>query len=251
MKTCIVIPYYNHPGAIGSVVSALKPLGLHCFIVDDGSDESSRQVLSGIASRETWVEVLRLPENGGKGTAVMAGCDAALAAGFTHALQIDADGQHDVADALRVLDVSRLNPAAMVSGEAMYDSTAPRSRRYGRYLTHVWVWINTLSLDIRDSMCGLRAYPLAATCDIWRRSRIGRRMDFDTEIMVRLHWEGVRIIAVPTAVTYPSDGVSHFRMLKDNVYISWMHTRLFFGMLWRLPRLLSRRLMHRGPRAIA
>ena len=251
MKTCIVIPYFNHPRAIEGVVSALKPLNLQCVIVDDGSEEGSRQVLSDIESRESWVKVLRLPENGGKGAAVMAGCDAALASGFTHALQIDADGQHEIADAERVLEESRSNPAAMVSGEAIYDSTAPRSRRYGRYLTHLWVWINTLSLDIRDSMCGLRAYPLAATCVIWRKSRIGHRMDFDTEIMVRLHWEGVRIIAVPTRVTYPSDGVSHFKMLADNVFISWMHTRLFFGMLWRLPTMLSRRLLNRGTKVVA
>ena len=251
MKTCIVIPFYNHPGAIGQVVDALKPLDLHCFIVDDGSDAEAQRVVSEIAARENRVKVLRLPENGGKGSAVMAGCDAALAAGFTHALQIDADGQHDVADAARLLDQARRHPAAMVSGEAIYDATAPRSRRYGRYLTHVWVWINTLSLDIRDSMCGLRVYPLAATCEIWRRNRVGRRMDFDTEIMVRLHWSGVRIIAVPTRVTYPSDGISHFRMLEDNVYISRMHARLFFGMLWRLPALLSRRLMHRGSKAAA
>jgi hypothetical protein len=115
----------------------------------------------------------------------------------------------------------------------------------------VWVWINTLSFDIRDSMCGLRVYPLAATCEIWRQHRIGQRMDFDTEIMVRLHWSGVHIVAVPTLVTYPLDGVSHFKMLQDNVFISRMHTRLFFGMLRRLPMLLGRRLKHHGPKAAA
>jgi glycosyltransferase involved in cell wall biosynthesis len=249
MKTCIVIPFYNHAGAIAHVVNSLEPLDLHCYIVDDGSEAEAQQVLSRIATRASWVEVIRLPQNGGKGAAVIAGCDAALAAGFTHALQIDADGQHDVADAARLLEQSRRSQAAMISGEAIYDSTAPRSRRYGRYLTHVWVWINTLSFDIRDSMCGLRVYPLAATCGIWQRYRIGRRMDFDTEIMVRLHWSGVHIIAFPTRVTYPRDGVSHFRMFKDNVFISRMHTRLFFGMLIRLPGLIGRRLVHRGAKA--
>jgi glycosyltransferase involved in cell wall biosynthesis len=241
MNTCIVIPFYNHAGAIAQVVDGLKPLGLPCVIVDDGSDAHAQQVLSRITSIEGWVTVRRLPRNAGKGAAVMAGCDAALANGFTHALQIDADGQHDIADAARLLETSRRNPGALVSGEAMYDASAPRSRRYGRYLTHLWVWINTLSLEIRDSMCGLRVYPLAAACEVWRGAHIGRRMDFDTEIMVRLHWSGVRIIAIPTQVTYPRDGVSHFRMLKDNVHISWMHTRLFFGMLRRLPTLLARR----------
>jgi hypothetical protein len=127
----------------------------------------------------------------------------------------------------------------------------PRSRLYGRYLTHVWVWINTLSFEIRDSMCGLRVYPLAATCEIWRKYRVDRRMAFDTEILVRLSWSGVRIIAVPTRVTYPRDGVSHFRMLKDNVHISWMHTRLFFGMLRRAPVLLFRRVSQRRPKVAA
>jgi len=250
MKTCVIIPFYNHEGVIAHVVDDLKSLDLPCFIVDDGSHEQAQQALAQISNRESWVAVHRLPENRGKGAAVMAGCDAALAAGFTHALQIDADGQHNVADAARLLEVARSTPAAMISGEALYDSTAPRSRKYGRYLTHVWVWINTLSFEIRDSMCGLRVYPLAPTCAIWHEQRIGQRMDFDTEIMVRLSWSGVRIISVPIRVTYPRDGVSHFRMLKDNVHISWMHTRLFFGMLWRLPSLLSR-VMHRGHKAAA
>jgi glycosyltransferase involved in cell wall biosynthesis len=243
MKICIVVPFYNHAGAIEKVVDALKPLDLHCLIVDDGSDADAQQVLSKIAMRESWVKILRLPRNGGKGAAVMAGCDAALAAGFTHAMQIDADGQHDAADAARLLELAARNPEAMIGGVAVYDSTVPRSRRYGRYLTHGLVWLITLSFEIRDSMCGFRVYPLAATCEVWRRHRIGRRMDFDIEIMVRLHWKGVRIIAFPTRVTYPSDGVSHYNLVKDNIFITGMHVRLLLGMLWRLPLLLYRRVM--------
>ncbi|HMN44780.1 MAG TPA: glycosyltransferase family 2 protein [Povalibacter sp.] len=251
MKICIVIPFYNHPGAIAQVVDALKPLDLPCRIVDDGSDEASQGVLAQIAAREDWVSVQRLPANRGKGGAVMAGCDAALAAGFTHALQIDADGQHDAADVPRLLEQAQRHPQALVSGHAVYDESVPRSRLYGRYLTHVWVWINTLSFEIRDSMCGLRVYPLAPTCAIWRRHRLGRRMDFDTEILVRLSWSGVAILSMPTRVTYPADGVSHFKLLKDNVYISLMHARLFAGMLLRLPLLLGRRVRQRMQKVAA
>ena len=246
MNVCIVIPYHNHPGAIGQVVAALRPLGLPCRIVDDGSDAPSQEVLAQLIqrenARESWLTLQRLDVNQGKGAAVMAGCDAALAQGFTHALQIDADGQHDVNDVPRLLELARARPRALISGQAVYDDSVPRSRLYGRYITHFWVWVNTLSFEIRDSMCGLRVYPLAAASAIWRKHRIGRRMDFDTEIMVRLSWSGVPVINVPTRVTYPMDGVSHFRMLRDNVFISAMHTRLFFGMLWRLPLLLGRRL---------
>jgi glycosyltransferase involved in cell wall biosynthesis len=249
MKPCIVIPFHNHPAAIGQVVAALRPLGLPCHIVDDGSDEHSQGVLAQIAARESWVTLQRLPVNQGKGVAVMTGCDGLLAQGFTHALQIDADGQHDIADVPRMFELARAKPAALICGQAVYDDSVPRSRLYGRYLTHFWVWINTLSFQIRDSMCGLRVYPLAAACAIWRRHHIGRRMDFDIEIAVRMSWSGVEVVNLPTHVSYPADGVSHFRMLRDNVYISAAHTRLFFGMLWRLPMLLGRRVARRRGRA--
>lgn len=250
MRTCIVIPYHNHPGAIGGVIASLKSLSLHCRIVDDGSDEASREEVSRIAAGEDWVTLQRLEVNQGKGAAVMAGCEAALAQGFTHVLQIDADGQHDAADVPALLDLSRANRESVITGQAVYDESVPRSRLYGRYLTHVWVWINTLSFGIRDSMCGLRVYPLARTCAIWRKARIGKRMDFDVEVLVRLAWDGVDIINVPVRVTYPADGVSHFKLLRDNALISGMHARMFFGMLWRLPKLLARRFA-RGPHKAA
>ena len=251
-KTCIVIPFYNHGGAIAQVLAALRPLGLPCRIVDDGSDAEDQQALARACETESsWVTLQRLSVNQGKGAAVMAGCDAAFAEGFTHAVQIDADGQHQSSDVPRLLEVSRRQPDALVSGQAVYDASVPRARLYGRYLTHLWVWINTLSFEIKDSMCGLRVYPLASSCAIWRSQHVGRRMDFDTEIMVRMSWMGVPVVNIPTRVTYPVDGVSHFRMLKDNVFISWMHSRLFFGMLWRLPLILGRRLVRRAPRTAA
>lgn len=246
MKTCLLIPFYNHAHAIGEVLAALRPLGLPGFLVDDGSDDYAQGVLSRLAhEHRDWLTLSRLPRNQGKGAAVMHGCELARAAGFTHAMQVDADGQHDVNDIPRLLAEARRRPDALISGQAVYDDSVPRSRLYGRYITHVWVWINTLSLEIRDSMCGLRVYPLASVCDVWRRARLGRRMDFDTEIMVRLNWLGVSIINIPVKVSYPRDGVSHFRMLRDNVWISAMHARMFFGMLVRAPWLIGRRIVRR------
>lgn len=246
MKICLLIPFYNHAHAIGDVLAALRPLGLPCFLIDDGSDEYSQGVLSQLADRHRdWLTLTRLPRNQGKGAAVMHGCTLALGAGFTHALQVDADGQHDVADIPGLLAEARRRPEALISGQAVYDDSVPRARLYGRYLTHVWVWINTLSFEIRDSMCGLRIYPLASVCDVWRRARLGHRMDFDTEIMVRLNWLGVPIINIPVQVRYPRDGVSHFRMWRDNVWISAMHARMFCGMLVRAPWLVGRRIVRR------
>ena len=129
----------------------------------------------------------------------------------------------------------------MIAGYPIYDETVPAIRLYARYLTHVWVWINTLSLEIRDSMCGFRVYPLAPVMQLIARQKVGLRMDFDTEILVRLYWAGLAVVNLPTRVAYPTDGVSHFRVWLDNVLITRMHTVLFFGMLPRIPRLLARK----------
>lgn len=242
-KPCLVIPVYDHEQAIAGTLAGLRGHGLHCYLVDDGSHAACAAVLDALAQAESgWVSLLRLNPNQGKGAAVMAGFAAAQAAGYTHGVQFDADGQHTAADVPRLLALAAQHPEALVTGIPQYDASIPKSRLYGRYVTHVWVWINTLSLHIRDSMLGFRVYPLGAALRIWNTQTVGRRMDFDTEIMVRLYWEGTAVVQMPTRVTYPVDGVSHFDVLRDNLRISRMHARLFAGMLWRLPRLLWRRL---------
>ncbi len=225
---------YNHPRSIGAVVEQLRTLQIPCWLIDDGSAVECQQVLRDLATREaSWVRLERLPSNQGKGQAMAHGFACALAAGHTHALQIDADGQHDPADAEKLLAQACAYPEAVVTGIPIFDESVPKGRLYGRYLTHVWVWINTASLQIRDSMCGFRVYPLAATVERMRAEHVGPRMEFDTEILVRLFWNGVPVISVPTRVRYPSDGISHFRLWRDNVRITLMHTRLFCTMLAR------------------
>jgi glycosyltransferase involved in cell wall biosynthesis len=244
---CALIPIYNHGGTIARTVHALRAHGLPVLVVDDGSDAATRGVLDALARDEPGMQLLRLPRNQGKGRALAAGLRAARAAGYTHALQIDADGQHDTADAPRFLAESRAHPRALVCGCPVYDASVPRGRLYGRYVTHVCVWLETLSLAIRDSMCGYRLYPLEAACAEIDRAPLPARMDFDTEIAVRLYWRGVPVRNLPTRVTYPANGLSHFRMLRDNLRISAMHTRLLLGMLPRAPRLLWRRFRGENP----
>ncbi|MFS8978033.1 glycosyltransferase family 2 protein [Cupriavidus necator] len=242
-RPVVLVPVYNHERAIGAMVDAILMHPVPCLLVDDGSNAECAAVLRDLAARpDGRVTLVRLDQNQGKGGAVMAGFEAAWRAGYTHALQIDADGQHDAGCIPAFLDMAQRNPTAMVCGNPVYDASVPRARLIGRYLTHVWVWVHTLSFAVRDSMCGLRVYPLADVVPLTRAARIGPRMEFDIEILVRLVWRGVRIINIPTPVTYPSDGVSHFRVWRDNLRISWMHTRLFFGMLWRLPVLMGRKL---------
>lgn len=240
MKPIVVIPVYNHEHAIGAVVEAVRAHGLPVLLVDDGSKPSCAQALDALV-KPSDVLLFRRAQNGGKGAAVMSGLEEAHRLGFTHAVQIDADGQHNLTDLPRFLETAQANPEALVTGAPVYDESVPKGRLYGRYLTHVWIWINTLSFAIKDSMCGFRVYPLARTLKAIVPG-IGKRMDFDPEIAVRLVWGGTQVVNLPTKVTYPMDGVSHFDVLWDNVRISGMHTRLFFGMLLRLPLLLWRKL---------
>lgn len=241
LKTCVVIPVYNHEHAIGSVVNALLAYDLHCILVDDGSSPGCAQVLDAlVAAAPAQLSLCRHALNCGKGAAVMTGMQFAVKAGYTHALQIDADGQHSVADLPKFLKAAAFNPAAVICGYPIYDDSVPAIRLYARYLTHIWVWINTLSFAIKDSMCGFRLYPLAAVNSLAARTTIGQRMNFDTDILVRLYWDGLEVINQPTRVAYPVDGVSHFRVWLDNLLITRMHTTLFFGMLLRIPTLLRR-----------
>lgn len=242
MKPALIVPFFNHSGAIEATLDGLAGSGVPCFLVDDGSDADCDAVLQRLGQRHaSWLVLIRYPVNAGKGHAVMTGMQAAAEAGYSHGIQIDADGQHDASALPRMIEAMRSHPEAVIAGVPIYDDSVPRARLYGRYATHVWVWINTLSFDIKDSMCGFRAYPLAVALRVWREQGVGARMEFDTEIIVRLHWQGVAVVNLPVAVRYPLDGVSHFRLWRDNLRISWMHTRLFFGMLRRLPRLLWRR----------
>lgn len=240
-RPCVLIPCYNHGAMMAKVLSRLAPFGLPCLVVDDGSDEQTRRILERLAAGQPQVTLVRLAQNAGKGAAVIKGLEESARAGYTHAVQVDADGQHAIEDIPKMLALAERHPEALISGQPIYDDSIPRSRLYGRWITHVWVWIETLSLQLKDSMCGFRVYPVSPTLQLAARVSLGKRMDFDTEVMVRLYWQGNTSYFLPTRVTYPPDGLSHFDALKDNVRISLMHTRLFFGMLPRIPALLFRR----------
>ncbi|WP_106478845.1 glycosyltransferase family 2 protein [Phytohalomonas tamaricis] len=243
-NACIIIPVYDHEGAIEATCTNVRPLGLPIILIDDGSHEPCAQLLDQLKQRENHY-LVRLTRNCGKGAAVRAGLAEAERLGFTHALQIDADGQHDVADLPPFLKSAQQFPEAMTIGYPCFDESVPRHRYYSRYITHVWVWINTLSLTIRDSMCGVRLYPLGALNRMLHRYSCGNRMEFDTEVLVRWYWRGGKINNLPVHVHYPLDGVSHFRLFRDNVLMARMHLRLTVGMLLRAYRLYTRRTAER------
>lgn len=231
MRTCAIVPTHDHWQAIGGVVGALRRAGLPVFVIDDGSGEPAAAAIAALHRPNEGVQVHRLPTNQGKGAAVIHGMRLAWRAGYTHAVQIDADGQHDEAALPALLERSCQSPAALISAEPVFDASIPMGRRIGRWITHFWVWVETLSFKISDSMCGFRVYPLAAVQALLAEQAVGLRMDFDTEIMVRLFWRGTAVEMVPVRVIYPPGNTSNFRLLADNLQISAMHTRLVLAML--------------------
>lgn len=208
------------------LLEQLAPLALRCFVVNDGSDQTNTALLRDAARRFSFVTLLDRPLNEGKGAAVVAGFLAAAAAGHTHAVQIDADGQHRIEDIPRFLSLAAQLPTALVCGKPIFDQSAPRARLWGRKLSIGLSWLETCSTAIADILCGFRVYPLAACLELAQQHRIAPRMDFDTDIAVRLIWRGVPICNVETVVCYPRDGCSHFRLVRDNARLICLHLRL-------------------------
>jgi glycosyltransferase involved in cell wall biosynthesis len=219
------------------------------WVVVDGSTDGSAARLLAMAERDPGLHVLVLPQNRGKGAAVLAGLDAAAARGFTHVLTMDSDGQHPAHLIAAFMAASQAEPDAMVLGVPKFDASAPQLRVQGRRLSNGWANLETLWAGIGDSLYGFRVYPIAPLAALMQRQTWMRRFDFDPEAAVRLCWRGVRPINLEAPVRYfraDEGGVSHFRYGRDNLLLSWMHARLFSGFLLRLPVLIARRLKRSG-----
>lgn len=240
-KPCVLIPIFDHKDGIGRVVASLEACGLHGFVIDDGSNAETRAVLDAIEARYPWLEVFHRERNGGRGAALKTGYRLAAQKGYTHAIQLDADGQHDASDVKRFLAEIESDPEALVLGTPIFDESVPKARLYGRQLSRGMVWLTTLSFDISDPLCGFRGIPLAATVALLDEVATGDAMEFDPELVIRLHWRGIAIRTVPTRVVYEPGGLSHFHMLGDNARMTWLYARSLAGMGIRLPLLLRRR----------
>ena len=245
-RYCILIPHFNHATGIATVLQQCAMHQLPILVVDDGSDPGSREIVEALVGDMAQTRLRISARNEGKGAAVTRGVAWAGELDFTHIIQIDADGQHCADDIPALLTESRRHPEDIISGLPVFGSDIPKSRLYGRRFTYFWTCIETLSAEIHDAMCGFRVYPVRQFMSVCDSARIPQRMEFDVEILVRAYWLGIGMRFVPTQVIYPSDGVSHFSLIRDNVRISLMHTRLCFGGLVRLPRLLRWALARRA-----
>ena len=241
----VLIPSYNPGPRVRETVAAARAQWNPVWVVVDGSTDGSAALLHEMAAADSGLRVLALPQNRGKGAAVLAGIEQAGREGYTHALTMDCDGQHPAERIPAFMQASQAAPQALVLGVPVFGPEAPRARVLGRKISNAWANLETLGAGIGDSLYGFRVYPIAPLEKIMHRQRFMRRFDFDPEAAVRLVWAGAPPLNLPAPVRYFSaqeGGVSHFNYLRDNTLLTWMHTRLFLGFLWRLPVLLWRRL---------
>jgi len=242
MKQGFLVPIYKHGKTACSLAERLTASGLPVIMVDDGNDAETKTLLAKCAAKTPGVVLVSLKKNSGKGEAVAAGFRKAAELGLTHVLQIDADGQHDEGKIAFFLEESAKHPDILICGYPEFDETAPKGRVKGRKISTFWASVCTLSTGLKDALCGFRVYPVDVSLRITRSLFFDKRMGFDPEILVRLYWNKVYPVFHPIKVIYPQGGVSNFRMVRDNIRISLMFSRLCVGMILRSPLLIARKI---------
>jgi glycosyltransferase involved in cell wall biosynthesis len=244
VRPLILMPSYNTGSILVRTVNAVLELKVPVWVVIDGSTDGSVDSIAHLENPENPnFRIIRLPVNSGKGAAILHALREAVAAGFTHILAMDADGQHPADMVDRFFELSAAHPEAAVFGRPLFDLSAPALRVEGRKISNFWANLETLGWGIDDSLFGMRLYPAVPLLEVMESTCYARRFDFDPEVAVRLAWRGVPIINLPTPVRYPSKqdgGVSQFRYIRDNALLTWMHFRLLLGFSIRLPWLALR-----------
>jgi glycosyltransferase involved in cell wall biosynthesis len=246
----VLIPSYNTGDKLLDTVREARRFWNPVWVVIDGSSDGSGEKLAAFAAQDPAITVFTLPRNQGKGAAILEGLMQAAACSFTHVLTMDADGQHPADKIPEFMGVSLAHRDALVLGFPVFDASAPWIRVQGRKISNGWANLETLWQGIHDSLYGFRVYPMAPLAALMRRSPWMRRFDFDVEAAVRLAWSGLPLINLPAPVKYfraEEGGVSHFKYVRDNALLTWMHARLFIGFLLRLPLLVYRRLIAASP----
>jgi glycosyltransferase involved in cell wall biosynthesis len=237
----VLIPSYNTGPRVLETVRGARQEWTPVWVVVDGSTDGTTALLRAEAERDSGLEVFVLETNSGKGAALLHGLREAQRRGFTHALTMDADGQHRPDQISSFMTLSRDHPDAVILGRPVFDASVPSERLHGRKISNFWANLETLWLGIADSLFGFRVYPITPLVRIMEGTRFMRHFDFDPEAAVRLVWAGHRPLCPPADCRYftPEEGgVSHFHYLRTNAVLAWMHARLFLGFLIRLPRLV-------------
>ena len=229
---CIVIPVFNHGLTVGRIVREAKNY-FPVIAVNDGSTDGTGEVLAAESegkegdegTNRSTIIVVALPQNQGKGAALRAGFAAAEKRGYTHAITIDADGQHATGELPLFAAAVRRQPDALIVGvRDLVKDNAPRGRRVTNDLSTFWFKVQT-GVPLTDTQCGYRSYPLHAV----NRLRVkSGRYAYELEVMVKAAWAGVPLLAQPVSADYAAatSRLSHFDPWRDMVRISLVHSRL-------------------------
>lgn len=217
-RFAVIIPAYNHGTRLNDVVRRARTLDFPIFVIDDGSRDNTPRVLESLSG----IRVLRHAANQGKGAALITGMRAAARIA-DYAIAMDADGQHDPADARMLIAALGPNRRAMVIGRREMDD-APWTSRKGRAFSNFWVWA-ACGLRLADSQSGFRIYPLPETLAL---GVVARRYQFEVEVLARAAWQGLPILEAPISAAYGSmlPRISHFRPFVDFLRNSGTFSRL-------------------------
>lgn len=228
LRCVVLVPTFNHGAALGGVLRSLDGCGLPIIVVNDGATDDTASILNrwlADSAQEGTRMVVGFSENKGKAEALRSGFALATRRGFTHALTIDSDGQHDPGDLPRIIAAANERPSALVVGaRSERGAKGPLLSRVGRAISNMLVWIES-GVRITDSQSGMRAYPLNGMAAI--RARSGR-YGFETEVLTLAGWEGRAVIEVPIRCIYgvPGGRTTHFRVGRDSFDAALMHARL-------------------------
>jgi hypothetical protein len=232
----VLIPSYNTGSRLFETIAAVRQCGLPVIAIIDGSSDGTDETLVHLAADDPGLSACLLPQNQGKGAAILQGLFLARTQGFTYALTMDADGQHSVAHIAPMIDLSLAHPDCMILGRPLFDASAPRIRVFGHGIANFCTGLLTPRGAIADSLFGFRIYPVGPLLEAFANTSGMRRFDFDSEAVIRLHWQGVRPVNVSTPVRYfarDEGGVSHFKYLRDNLLLTGMYGRLAAALLGR------------------
>lgn len=226
MNPCILIPCYNHPTTVAAVVADAQKF-CPVIVVDDGSTLPLPNL--------PGCELVKLAQNTGKGAALRAGFQRAIELGYTHAITMDADGQHYAEDLPKFLAAANSQPENFIVGvRDLVAAGCPLHRQRSNAASSFWFRAET-GVKLKDTQCGFRGYPLALVKKLAVKSQ---RYAYELEFMVRASWVGTDIVAVPVKCTY-NDGIrnSHFRPVVDLWRITSMNILLVLQS-WFVPRSL-------------
>ena len=237
LKICAVVPTYNNAGTLGSVLCGVYEHIKDIIVVNDGSTDGTREVLSGLSVPVVLVD---FPKNKGKGKALKAGLTKARELGFDYAITIDSDGQHFPSDIPAFIDAIAANPGAMIIGSRNIKAENMSSGSiFANHFSNFWFTVQTW-IKLPDTQTGFRAYPLAKLPCL---GILTSRYEAELELLVFSAWRGVKLLPIPVKVDYPEDRVSSFRPGADFTRISVLNTILcVLAIVYGYPRMLINRI---------